>query len=454
MPFIVSKFGGTSVATSERLQQIHNIIKSNPQRKCIVLSAPGKAEGFPVKITDLLIKIVTAVTQKKDAAALVKEVQDRFISIYKPLNVPVDTIKKVVSELDTRINNSLDNPGKFRDLIVASGEDFNCRLFAQYLEIAGTSAIYVNPKGAGLIVTPVFGDAQPEPEATMLLADLKKTCAEKVVVFPGFFGYTREGDVATFSRGGSDLTGSILAEAIDATEYENWTDVDGIFSAHPGTVNNPEIIPALTYREMRELSYIGFNVLHEEAVRPVMRKRIPIRLRNTNNVKHQGTLIVAERLPSEREVIGIASCSGYCSFTLQKFLMNREKGFGRKLLSIFENLDLSYEHCPSGVDNISVILDQNQLKPETVNAIIREFHEKLQPDDIRTEFGIALVSVVGEGLLHKIGVMAESAKALSDAGVNIKMVNQGSSEISIIFGIDASDEKKAVNALYNEFFKK
>ena len=199
---------------------------------------------------------------------------------------------------------------------------------------------------------------------------------------------------------------------------------------------------------------MGFNVLHEEAVRPVMRKKIPIRLRNANNISNEGTLIVSERLPSERDVIGVASDRGYCSFTLQKFLMNREKGFGRRLLSIFEDMNLSYEHCPSGVDNISVILDQNQLKPEDVNNIIRAIDEKLSPDDIRTEFGISLVSVVGEGLTHKIGVMAQAAMALSKAGVNIKIVNQGSSEISIIFGIDSSDEKKAVNALYEEFFHK
>jgi aspartate kinase len=185
-----------------------------------------------------------------------------------------------------------------------------------------------------------------------------------------------------------------------------------------------------------------------------MRKKIPIRLRNTNNIENNGTLIISERLPSERDVIGVASGGGYCSFTLQKFLMNREKGFGRKLLSIFEDLGLSYEHCPSGVDNISVILDQNQLKPEAVNNIIRSITDKLQPDDIRTEFGIALVSVVGEGLIHKIGVLAQAADALSRAHVNIKMVNQGSSEMSIIFGIDSSDENKAVNALYNEFFLK
>jgi aspartate kinase len=452
MPFIVSKFGGSSVATSEKLQQILKIIKLDSSRKCIVLSAPGKADGFKIKVTDLLIKAVSDVMQKKDPSAVVKEIKDRFISIYKPLKVPEKTILDITSDLDKRVSASTEHAGKFRDSVVAAGEDLNCRLFAEYLKIEGLNAIYVNPGKAGLIVTSVFGDAQPEDDSIIKLAQLKKVCAEQIIVFPGFFGYTESGDVATFSRGGSDLTGSILAEAIDAVEYENWTDVDGIFSAHPGMVANPMSIPALTYREMRELSYIGFNVLHEEAVRPVMRKKIPIRLRNTNNIDHQGTLIISERLPSERDVIGVASGGGYCSFTLQKFLMNREKGFGRKLLSIFEDLDLSYEHCPSGVDNISVILDQTQLKPEAVNNIIRAFHEKLQPDDIRSEFGIALVSVVGEGLLHKIGVLAQSAKALSNAGVNIKMVNQGSSEISIIFGIDASDEKKAVNALYNEFF--
>jgi aspartate kinase len=205
---------------------------------------------------------------------------------------------------------------------------------------------------------------------------------------------------------------------------------------------------------MRELSYVGFNVLHEEAVKPVLRKKIPIRLRNTMNTDNPGTLIVSERLPSERDVIGIASGGGYCSFTLEKFLMNREKGFGRRLLSIFEELDLSYEHCPSGVDNISVILDQSQLKVEMANTVIRMIEDELKPDEVRTEFGIALVSVVGEGLIHKIGVLAAATAALSRAGVNIKMANQGSSEISMIFGIEEDDEKKAVNALYEEFFRK
>ncbi|MCL2689495.1 MAG: aspartate kinase [Chitinispirillia bacterium] len=452
MDLIVSKFGGSSVATSEKIEQIVKIMRLNDSRRCIVLSAPGKAPGFNVKVTDLLIDACARALKNQDFSAPLNDIKNRFISIYEPLGLPKDQLNGILSNLDQRLNSSKENSAKFRDLVVAAGEDINCRIFADYLNIAGIKAQYISPKEAGLIVTAVFGDAQPTSQAAMNLAALKSICADHVVVFPGFFGITEEGDVATFSRGGSDLTGAILAEAIDAAEYENWTDVDGIRSAHPLMVESPAQITALTYREMRELSYIGFNVLHEEAVKPVMRKKIPIRLRNSNNVDNGGTLIVSERLPGERDVAGIASGSGYCSFTLQKFLMNREKGFVRRLLSIFEDMGLSFEHCPSGVDNISVILDQEQLKPETVNTIIRTIGEELNPDDIKTEYGIALVSVVGEGLVRRIGVLSQAAGVLSKAGVNIKMINQGSSEISIIFGIDASDERKAVNALYQEFF--
>ena len=455
MNFIVCKFGGTSVATSEKLQQIVKILKLDSDRRCVVLSAPGKAPGCPVKVTDMLIALVNKAQMRRSCAAEIKDLKQRFHAIYDPLNVPPARIDEVLNDLDKRCKSRREHPGKYRDLLVAAGEDINCMLFAEYLNAINIPAVYISPRDAGLVVTPVFGDAQPLPEsAKKLAASLKKLCTEKVVVFPGFFGYTAEGDVATFSRGGSDLTGSILAEALDAVEYENWTDVDGIFSAHPSMVEKPMQIPALTYKEMRELSSIGFNVLHEEAVKPVLRKKIPIRLRNTSNLENKGTVIVSERLPTESDVIGIASSGGYCSFTLQKFLMNREKGFGRRLLSIFETLDLSYEHCPSGVDSISVILDQAQLKPEMINTIIHKIEVELQPDEIGTEFGIALVAVVGEGLIHKIGVLAQAAKALAKAEVNIKMANQGSSEISMIFGIDADDEKKAVNALYDEFFRK
>ncbi|MCL2183439.1 MAG: aspartate kinase [Chitinispirillia bacterium] len=452
MGLIVCKFGGSSVASKERIEQIVRILRMDANRRCVVLSAPGKAAASDAKVTDLLLAAVDKALNRQDYAEPLAAVKARFAAIYEPLGMAKAAIDAALGDLDSRLCSPANHPGKFRDLVVAAGEDLNSRIFAEYLNSAGFRARYVNPKDAGLFVTPTFGDAQPLPEAAANLSELKGICAGEIAVFPGFFGYTADGDVATFSRGGSDLTGAILAEAVDAAEYENWTDVDGIFCAHPHMVDSPAQISALTYKEMRELSYIGFNVLHEEAVRPVMRKKIPIRLRNTNNIANSGTLIVSERLPDERDVVGVASGGGYCSFTLQKFLMNREKGFGRRLLSIFEEMNLSYEHCPSGVDNVSVILDQGQLKPETVNNIIRAFDDKLAPDEVSTEFGIALVSVVGEGLVRKVGVLAQAAGALSKAGVNIKMANQGSSEISMIFGIDASDEKKAVNALYQEFF--
>jgi len=454
MECIVCKFGGTSVATKEKIEHIAGIILGDQRRRCVVVSAPGKAPGVTIKLTDLLIRIVKTRLEGKDAAADVAEVKKRYEDIYRPLGLDAGLIADIMSDFDTRIAADPADPARYRDAIVGAGEDYNARLFAEYLDrVKKVKARYISPAMAGLIVTSEFGNAQPTAEASFNLSALKKEIADHIIVFPGFFGVTADGAVATFSRGGSDLSGSILAEALDAMEYENWTDVDGIFSTSPLLVENPEQIPALTYKEMRELSYIGFNVLHEEAVKPVLAKKIPIRLRNTNNLANTGTLVVAERLPSERDVIGIASGGRFCSFTIQKFLMNREKGFGRKLLSIIEDMDLSYEHCPSGVDNISVILDQTQLKPETVNAIVRAVHEQLRPDEIKSEFGIALVAVVGEGLLHKVGILAQAANALAKAGVNIKMVNQGSSEISMIFGIDAADEKKAVNALYNEFFK-
>jgi aspartate kinase len=455
MDCIVCKFGGTSVATSDKIAHIADILAADSRRRCVVLSAPGKAPGVTVKVTDLLIRIVKTKLSGKDPSADILEVKKRYEDIYVPLGVEKSFVESVLSDLDNRIDLDTSNTARYRDAIVASGEDYSAQLFARYISVKrDMPARYVSPAQAGLIVTSEFGNAQPAPEAALNLPNLKKEIADQIIVFPGFFGVTSDNSIATFSRGGSDLTGSIMAESLDAVEYENWTDVDGIFCTSPLLVDKPVQIPALTYKEMRELSYIGFNVLHEEAVKPVLQKKIPIRLRNTNNLANTGTLVVAERMPGERSVIGIASGGRFCSFTIQKFLMNRENGFGRRLLSIFEDLGLSYEHCPSGVDNISVILDQTQLKPETVNAIIRAVHEQLKPDEVKTEFGIALVAVVGEGLLHKVGILAQSAGALSKAKVNIKMVNQGSSEISIIFGIDSADEKKAVNALYNEFFKK
>ncbi|ERP38839.1 aspartate kinase [Chitinivibrio alkaliphilus] len=453
MSYLVCKFGGTSVATASALTQIKKILDLDTRRKILVLSAPGLSSGIVTKVTDHLITIAEKTLKNKDVRRDVGAVKKRFITNYTELGLSEEVILEVLSELDVRITQNKEHPEKLRDSIVACGEEFNANLFSQYLNLCDTPAEFVCPQSIGLRVSSVYGDAQPTEEGMKNLEEIAAIAdSGKVVVFPGFYGIAEDGSVATFSRGGSDLTGALIAEAIGAIEYENWTDVNGILSANPKVVSDPEQIPALTYKEMRELSYMGFNVFHEEAVKPVTEKKIPIRLRNTNNLSNPGTLIVSDRLPDERDVIGIAAASGFCLFNIQKYLMNREKGFGRRTLQIFEELGLSYEHSPSGVDDLSVVLDQNQLQPGTVNSIIRKIEDELSPDSIRTEFGLSLIVVVGEGLLHKIGVLAAAAQAFADAGININIVNQGSSEISIIFGIDSADEDKAVRVLYDSFF--
>jgi aspartate kinase len=454
-PSIVCKFGGSSVATKEKIEQIAKILKFDPRRKAVVLSAPGKAEGINTKVTDFLISIVDKSLKGKNIEADVSGVKKRYYDIYEPLGLTRADIDSVLARLDERIAADKSNGEKYKDAIVASGEDLSAELFAIYANTVGIKAKFVSPVDVELIVTANFGDARVKSDGMANLTKLRNYISEGfVVIFPGFFGVSADGDIVTFSRGGSDLTGALIADAINALEYENFTDVNGILSANPKVIKNPEQIIELTYREMRELSYMGFGVFHEEAVKPVMKKKIPIRLRNTNNLENNGTLIAFERIWNEKNVVGISSASGFCSFNLQKFMMNREKGFGRRLLQIFEDFELSYEQCPSGVDNISVVLNQKQksLCSNTVNDLIRRIEKELKPDHFKTEYNLSLVAVVGEGLKNQTGALAVAAQALADAGVNIKIVNQGSSELSIIFGVESYDEIRAVKALYEVFF--
>jgi aspartate kinase len=453
MSYLVCKFGGTSVATAAALQQIKYILSLDTRRKIVILSAPGTASGIVTKVTDYLINIAEKKLKGKNVDKELKAVKKRFSDNYTKLGLSEKEISSVVDDLNARLDMSTENHARFRDAIVAAGEEYNAHLFSIYLNHSDMPAEFVSPQSIDLRVTSIYGDAQPTDEGIQNLRQIQDIAdADKIVVFPGFYGVTQDSSIATFSRGGSDLTGAIISDAIGAIEYENWTDVNGILSANPKVVADPEQIAALTYKEMRELSYMGFKVLHEEAVKPVTGQKIPIRLRNTNNLENTGTLIVSDRLPDERDVVGIAAAPGFCLFNIQKYLMNREKGFGRRTLQIFEELGLSYEHSPSGVDDLSVVLEQNQLKPGTVNSIVRKIEDELSPDSIRTEFGLSLIAVVGEGLLHKIGVLAAAAQAFADAGININICNQGSSEISIIFGIDSADQDEAVQVLYDKFF--
>ena len=272
-------------------------------------------------------------------------------------------------------------------------------------------------------------------------------------MFPGFFGYTRKGEIVTFPRGGSDITGSILAAAIKAAVYENFTDVDSVCAVDPDIAPDVTPIPELTYREMRELSYAGFGVLHDEAIIPAVRAGIPICIKNTNQPEAPGTMIVAEREHKVGHAVGIAGSAGFCTIFASKYLMNREIGFGRRFLQIFEEEGLSFEHMPSGVDNISIILREKDMDASTEKRALNRIKMELGANDITVERDLALIVIVGEGMRYAVGVAAKATRALSDAGVNIEMINQGSSEISIMFGVKATDRNRAIHSLYKAFFQ-
>lgn len=446
----VVKFGGSSLASRKQIEKVFNIVNADPERKIIVVSAPGKRFSADNKVTDLLIACAEKRIQGESADDLAEAVLDRYGQIADELELGLDIKDMIREDLFTRLSSDTDDPEVFMDLIKASGEDNNAKLVAAYFQQQGVEARYVNPKEAGLLVSPEPGNAQVLPEAYENLYSLKEK--DGIIIFPGFFGYSRDGQVFTFSRSGSDVTGSILAGAVKADLYENFTDVDAVYSVNPFIVESPKEIKELTYREMRELSYAGFTVLHDEALVPAFRAGIPVQIKNTNNPSAPGTRIVNERDNTNGPVIGIASDQGFCSIYVGKYLMNREVGFGRKLLTILEEYGLSYEHTPSGIDDISIILRENQFTDGVEEEILSRIQYELHADEVKIQHSLSLIMVVGEGMRQNIGTMARASKALAKAKVNMEMINQGSSEVSMMFGVQAVDEKRAVQALYNEFF--
>jgi aspartate kinase len=446
----VVKFGGSSLANGHQLKKVFQIVISDPERKVVVVSAPGKRCPEDLKVTDLLIKCAEDSLNGNDPYESINKVIDRYSAIADELSIDNGIIEDIRVDLLQRLESNKRNPLQFTDLLKASGEDNNAKLVAAYFRQQGIEAYYINPKDAGLLVSDEPGNAQVLPESYQYLSSLRELSG--ILIFPGFFGYSAEGEVYTFSRSGSDITGSILANALNADSYENFTDVDAVYSVNPFLIKNPREIKEITYREMRELSYAGFNVLHDEALVPAFRAGIPVHIKNTNNPAAPGTKIVRDRDNTNGPVIGIASDLGFCSIYVSKYLMNREIGFGRRLLGIFEEMGISYEHTPSGIDNLSIILRDSQLGPGMYEKIKYRIEEELQPDEVRFEDGLALIMVVGEGMRHKVGTMARASKALANAQVNIEMINQGSSEVSMMFGVKEIDELKAVQALYEEFF--
>jgi len=446
----VVKFGGSSLASGKQIEKVFQVVVSDPERKIVVVSAPGKRFAGDSKVTDLLIECAEQSLMNLDPAEKLNAIIDRYATIANELALSLDIISEIEQDLLARLSGDKSCPERFLDVMKAAGEDNNAKLVAEYFRKQGFEAHYVNPKEAGLFVSAEPGNAQVLPESYNRLYSLRERTG--IIIFPGFFGFSKEGEIFTFSRSGSDITGSILANGVKADLYENFTDVDAVYSVNPFIVKQPREIKELSYREMRELSYAGFTVLHDEALVPAFRAGIPVHIKNTNNPSAPGTKIVNERDNTNGPVIGIASASGFCSIYVSKYLMNREIGFGRKVLEILEDLGLSYEHTPSGIDDISIILRENQLNTKIESEIKDRIETELHTDEVIIDHGIALVMVVGEGMRHNIGTTARASNALAKAEVNIEMINQGSSEVSMMFGVKEVDEKRAVQALYNEFF--
>jgi len=449
---IVAKFGGTSLAAASQIKKVCDIITSDPERRIIVVSAPGKRHRDDIKVTDMLIACAQAGLDKGNADTEVEAVVTRYAQIASELGLPGSFAETVAADIWARLDSDKSDRGKYIDNLKAAGEDNCAKLVATYLQSLGHDARYVSPKDAGLILSDEYGNAQVLPQSYENLRSLSEYPG--ITIFPGFFGYSLSGEVVTFPRGGSDITGSILAAAVDADLYENFTDVDNVYSANPNLIDDPKQITEITYREMRELSYAGFTVLQEEALVPVFKKGIPVRIKNTNNPSAPGTTIVKERHNITEPVVGIAGDVGFCFIYVGKYLMNREIGFGRKLLQILEEEHIPFEHMPSGIDKFTIILKQVHLTEEKEKRIVERIIKELEVDDISVQRNLALVMIVGEGMRSTVGITARASGALARENINLDMITQGPSEVSMIFGIKDYEKDRAIKALYNEFFRK
>jgi len=429
---ITCKFGGTSLADAACMRTVKDIILANPERRFVVPSAPGKRTPGDKKITDLLLAWHNLVSQGLDATQPATIIRERFAELSAELGLTID----VQSELDSIAQEA----GKYKtpDFMASRGEYLCGRLMAEYL-----GATFIDPAECikfddeGLLDTASYG----------LLG--KRLQGPGLFVIPGFYGSTPDGRVKTFSRGGSDITGSVVARAANASLYENWTDVSGFRMADPRIVPNAKHIAEITYAELRELSYMGASVLHDEAIFPVSEPGIPINIRNTKAPGDPGTMIVGRR-ESTTPVVGIAGRRDFTMIHLEKALMNKEIGFGRRVLSVLEQHRVSFEHMPTGIDTISLIIQDKQLANHSA-AVLKGIEQQCQPDRVTLAPGLALIATVGQGMSHHVGVAGRLCTALAESGVNLRVINQGSSEMNIIIGVDENDLEKAVVAIYKAF---
>lgn len=449
----VCKFGGSSLANAAQLNKVMDIVLADPARRIVVVSAPGKRHSGDTKVTDLLIALATAAMAGENTDRQFGAVVERYAEIAQELKLGETIVHEIEDDLKERLAqvHKLE-AAEFMDLLKAAGEDDNAKLVAAAFAARGRRARYASPRETGMVLEGEFGDATLDPSS---YAKLSRAFAnfEGIVVYPGFFGYTRDGKVATFPRGGSDITGSILAAAVCADVYENFTDVDSVYPVDPRIV--PEVkegIPTMTYREMRELAYAGFGVFADEAVIPAVRARIPINIRNTNHPNEPGTMIQQSRRVVPGTVVGVASADDFCNIVVEKYLMNREVGFGRRLLQVLEDEGIAYEHMPSGVDSQCIVVKGKVLPKEKELKVIQAIKRELNPDFVSVERDITIIMVVGEGMCYTPGMLAKACLALASAGISMSMVNQGSSEVSFMLAIRRQDRDTAVRALYKAFF--
>ena len=430
---ITCKFGGTSLADAACMRSVEAIIRANPERRFIVPSAPGKRRPDDKKITDLLLAWHSLASKNLDASQPAGIIRERFTELARDLGVRFD-IEPLLDEI-AACATQYPEP----DFMASRGEFLNGRLIAEFL-----GATFVDP--ADCIRFDFEGQLDPAATYGLLGARLQ---GPGLFVVPGFYGALPNGRIKTFSRGGSDVTGSIVARASNSRLYENWTDVSGFRMADPKIVPDAKRIEEVTYAELRELSYMGASVLHDEAIFPVCGPGIPIHIVNTKAPNEPGTMIVRSR-ESAYPICGIAGRKGFTMINIEKALMNKERGFGRRVLSVLEEHNVSFEHMPTGIDNISIIVHDKELANHG-EAIIKGIERMCDPDRVTLVPGLALIATVGQGMNHHVGVAARLCAALAQASVNLRVINQGASEMNIIIGVEDADLEKAVRAIHDAF---
>lgn len=433
---IACKFGGTSVADASQFRKVKAIVESDARRRVVVVSAPGKRTKQDPKITDLLYLVHETAALGTDFSAPFNQIRDRFLEIERDLGVRADMTGEMA-----RFREQVAG-GATRDFVAARGEYFSGRLMAAFL-----GAEFVDPEEYVIIDAHGTVDPATYPALGQRLAD-----TARLYVIPGFYGRDHHGKVKTFSRGGSDISGAIAARAAGAECYENWTDVSGLLMADPRVVENPCHMDQITYREIRELSYMGASVFHDEAILPVREAKIPINIKNTNRPDDPGTMIVPVFTESKYKIAGIAGKKNFCMICLEKSLMNKEVGFGYKVLNVLFNHGISFEHCPTSIDTMSVILEDKELADaDKAELVMEELQRAVNPDKIELLHDLALIAVVGEEMASTVGMAAQVFTALAKAQVNVRIINQGASELNIIVGVKEADYETAVRALYHAF---